>query len=51
MLNPSLFAEDSEQATFRVFTATTRNLYKRLFRLYSHVYWTHTKSLRDDGTL
>jgi len=47
--NPKLFPVDETTSFPRNFMAQVKNIYKRLFRLYAHIYYSHFEKIRNIG--
>jgi len=47
--DPSLFPVDEDAKFPRNFMAKVKDIYKRLFRLYAHIYYSHFDKIRDIG--
>lgn len=47
--NPQLFPVDADAKFPRNFMTEVKNIYKRLFRLYAHLYCTHSEKIRSIG--
>lgn len=47
--NPALFPVDENAKFPRNFLSVVKNIYKRLFRLYAHIYYSHHEKIRSIG--
>jgi len=47
--NPGIFPVEEGQKFPRNFQAVAKNIYKRLFRLYAHIYCSHSEKIRSIG--
>jgi MOB kinase activator 1 len=47
--DPTLFPVDEDSRFPRNFMAKVKDIYKRLFRLYAHIYYSHFDKIRDIG--
>jgi MOB kinase activator 1 len=47
--NPNIFPVDETGKFPRNFMSVVKNIYKRLFRLYAHIYYSHFEKIRDIG--
>jgi len=47
--NPKLFPTDESTSFPRNFMSRVKNIYKRLFRLYAHLYYSHFEKIRSIG--
>jgi len=47
--NPKLFPVDESTTFPRNFMSQVKNIYKRLFRLYAHIYYSHFEKIRSIG--
>jgi MOB kinase activator 1 len=49
MSDPSIFPQDDDSKFPKTFVKTVKNIYKRLFRLYAHIFHTHFQEVEASG--